>query len=103
MPNAALNIARDDTCRYINLDAYTLFHELLFKNGNGPFLKDTEGWLNLNFKIDSTASHFDLLNVGIAFGTAGTDRDVISNDWFAMPSMDWGEPMLSQGVFIKMY
>ncbi len=48
---------------------------------------------------DNTANHFDLLNVGIAFGENGPERDVISNDWFAMFGEDWEDEFLNEANY----
>ncbi len=48
---------------------------------------------------DNTANHFDLLNVGIAFNTEGPARDVINNDWFAMPGENWADEFLNETNF----
>jgi type IX secretion system substrate protein len=41
--------------------------------------------------FDNTANNFDLLNVGIAFGVDGPERDFVNIDWFAMPADDWDQ------------
>ena len=48
---------------------------------------------------DNLASHFDLLNVGIAFGKEGSERDIINNDWFAMPGEDWDDEFLNEANY----
>lgn len=40
---------------------------------------------------DFIANNFDLLNIGLAYGTTGTPRDDASLAWIAQPSDDWTE------------
>ena len=49
---------------------------------------------------DNTAQHFDLLNIGIAFGFQGPDRSEISTEWTAFQAEDW-EQSFSDGVNYK--
>ena len=39
--------------------------------------------------FDNIANHFDLLHIGIAYGSEGEPRDMTDIDWFAMPAEDW--------------
>lgn len=39
---------------------------------------------------DLVANYYDLLNIGVGFGSAGFARDSISNLWIAHNSIDWG-------------
>ncbi len=38
---------------------------------------------------DNVANHFDVLNLGVAFGQDGPERGDFSNEWNAMPAAPW--------------
>lgn len=38
---------------------------------------------------DEQVNHFDLLNIGLAYGTAGPPRPIASIDWVQQPALNW--------------
>jgi hypothetical protein len=54
----------------------------------GTFECDDDVWPG-DTNSDNIASHFDLLNIGIAFGFEGPERDDDNTEWDAMPALNW--------------
>ncbi len=41
--------------------------------------------------FDNIANHYDLLSIGIGYGTEGPQRDVVDTDWEPLPALNWGQ------------
>ena len=54
----------------------------------GTFECDEDVWPG-DTNTDNIANHFDLLNIGIAFGSEGPQRPEATTDWNAMSAYNW--------------
>ncbi|MEO1259604.1 MAG: AsmA-like C-terminal region-containing protein [Bacteroidota bacterium] len=61
MPIAIANLGQVNTFHDISFDAECNFHQLLFKQENGPFLKNKTGKIRLDIELDDTYHQMKLL------------------------------------------
>ncbi|KAA3622021.1 MAG: T9SS C-terminal target domain-containing protein, partial [Bacteroidetes bacterium] len=56
----------------------------------GTFECDEDVWPG-DTNSDNIANHFDLLNIGIAYGADGPEREDDNTEWDAMPANNWNQ------------
>ena len=61
MPIAIANLGQVSTFHDISFDAECYFHQLLFKKGNGPFLRNKNGKIRLDIRLDDAYHQMKLL------------------------------------------